>query len=287
MYQPLEQFEIEVFFNVINVEKSYFTTCFFFDDPNILFFCFERARIWDLGFSNFIYINTSSIFLYSIFLFFLLIFLFYVLIFFNVYFDFSIVFLFNYFLKLIYNFILDLLKNQINNSRIIQGYFPFLFALFIYICFGNYFGLIPFNFTITSHLLVTFSLSFCVFIGVTIIGLLNNKDKFIFLFVPTNVPIYLLDFLFGIELVSYLSRVLSLSIRLFANMLSGHALMFILSGFVAKIYNSFWCLLELRFIVLIIIFLVSILELGICFLQAYVFIILTIIYLNDSYNLAH
>ena len=134
---------------------------------------------------------------------------------------------------------------------------------------------------------VTFILSFCVFIGVTIIGLVNNRDKFIFLFVPTNVPIYLLDFLFGIELVSYVSRVLSLSIRLFANMLSGHALMFILSSFVAKIYNSFWGLLELRFVLLVVIFLVSILELGICFLQAYVFIILTIIYLNDSYNLAH
>jgi F-type H+-transporting ATPase subunit a len=180
-----------------------------------------------------------------------------------------------------------MLKEQINDSREIQKFFPFLFAIFTFILFANFLGLIPFNFTVTSHLLVTFNLSFMVFIGITIIGILINKEKFILLFIPANVPKYLLDFLFIIELVSYISRTFSLAIRLFANMLSGHALMFILSGFISKTYKVFNFAFELRFLIIFVVMAVSVLEMGICFLQAYVFTILTIIYLNDSFNVSH
>lgn len=192
-----------------------------------------------------------------------------------------------FFKEKLYIFVLKMLKEQISNDREIQKFFPLLISIFTFILFANFLGLIPFNFTVTSHLLVTFSLSFMVFLGITIFGILFNREKFVLLFIPANVPKYLLDFLFVIEIVSYVSRTFSLAIRLFANMLSGHALMFILSGFISKTYKVFTFAFEIRFLLIFVVIAVSILEMGICFLQAYVFTILTIIYLNDSFSNAH
>ncbi len=147
----------------------------------------------------------------------------------------------------IYIFIFDILYQQVgiscktkkavkNNWYTLQ-FFPFLFTLFIFIFIYNYIGLIPFGFTLTSHLLTTFSLSFIVFFGFTILGVLKYRLKFLNLFIPSNIPKALSIFLALIELISYISRVFSLAIRLFANMMSGHALLFILTSFIFKIKN--------------------------------------------------
>lgn len=188
-------------------------------------------------------------------------------------------------LNLGYNFINEMIRNQISKTRKLQKFFPFLLFLFFFIILNNFTGLIPFNFTLTSHLVVTLSLSSMIFFSIVGFGIFKNKEKFLLLFIPSNVPIFLLDFLFIIEIVSYISRLFSLAIRLFANMLAGHALLYILSSFVVKAMLNFNFFFSLRFFILIVIFLVGILELGICFLQAYVFLILSVIYLNEIFKI--
>lgn len=194
------------------------------------------------------------------------------------------------FLEFLYNFVFEIIYQQIgiikkgrNNWYTLQ-FFPFLFTLFIFLFLYNFIGLIPFGFTLTSHLITTFTLSFLVFLGFTLIGVLKHQFKFFKLFIPSNIPKMLSIFLSIIEIISYISRVFSLSIRLFANMMSGHALLFILTSFIFKIKNLvnfsiifIWvCLIPA-----ILVFLIFFLELGIAFLQAYVFVVLSAIYLND------
>lgn len=177
---------------------------------------------------------------------------------------------------------------QLRSKMVAVKYFPLLFVTFCFILLSNIIGLIPGCFTITSQILVTFTFSFSLFIGIVCIGLLVNKNNFILLFIPKNVPVYLMDFLFLIEFVSYVSRTFSLAIRLFANMLSGHALIFILSGFVSKASKGSSLLMSIpQILIFSVIVAVCFLEIGIALLQAYVFIVLTIIYLNDSYNVGH
>lgn len=276
LFQPLEQFEIDLFPIIDFSDKNYYFN-YTLEDRNF----FNRFFIFEVffNFNNFIKIYIDSILGYN----FLFIFLF--LIFF---------FLFKIFLfrtklqiwsEIFYKFVFGILDNQIGKGY--QSFFPVLCFLFVYIFFSNIVGLVPFNFTLTSQLLVTFNLSFLVFVGITLIGLIKHKFNFILLFVPKNVPTFLLDFLFLIEFVSYISRVFSLAIRLFANMLSGHALIFILSGFVVNCYKNFSLIFDLRLLIVFVITLICFLEIGICFLQAYVFVILVAIYYNDAVKLSH
>ena len=162
-----------------------------------------------------------------------------------------------------------------------KPYFPFVFSLFMFVLFCNMLGMLPYSFTVTSHIIVTFALAAVIFIGVTIIGFVNHGIKYLKLFIPSGVPLFLLPLIVIIEIISYLSRPVSLSVRLFANMMAGHTMLKVFGGFVISLgIIGGW--LPLSFAVAL-----TGLEILIAFLQAYVFAILTCIYLNDALNLNH
>ena len=162
-----------------------------------------------------------------------------------------------------------------------KPYFPFIFSLFMFVLFCNMLGMLPYSFTVTSHIIVTFALAAVIFIGVTIIGFVNHGVGYLKLFIPSGVPVFLLPLIVIIEIISYLSRPVSLSVRLFANMMAGHTMLKVFGGFVISLgIIGGW--LPLSFTVAL-----TGLEILIAFLQAYVFAILTCIYLNDALNLNH
>ena len=162
-----------------------------------------------------------------------------------------------------------------------KPYFPFIFSLFMFVLFCNMLGMLPYSFTVTSHIIVTFALAAVIFIGVTIIGFANHGVGYLKLFIPSGVPVVLLPLIVIIEMISYLARPVSLSVRLFANMMAGHTMLKVFGGFVISLgIIGGW--LPLSFTVALIG-----LEVLIAFLQAYVFAILTCIYLNDALNLNH
>ena len=162
-----------------------------------------------------------------------------------------------------------------------KPYFPFVFSLFMFVLFCNMLGMLPYSFTVTSHIIVTFALAAIIFVGVTIIGFVNHGIGYLKLFIPSGVPLFLLPLIVIIEIISYLSRPVSLSVRLFANMMAGHTMLKVFGGFVISLgIIGGW--LPLSFTVAL-----TGLEILIAFLQAYVFAILTCIYLNDALNLKH
>lgn len=183
--------------------------------------------------------------------------------------------------------VIDLINNNlIKNKHTVRFRTKFL-ILFFFILINNILGLFPFFFTLTSQFWITFTVSFIYFIAITIYAVYLYNIKFLKLFWPSNVPFFILPFLFIIESISYFSRVFSLSIRLFANIMAGHTLIHIISDFVILFYSKklqyfFRILCLLPFIIIIII---VFLEIGVAFLQAYVFLILLCIYLNDIMNL--
>ena len=162
----------------------------------------------------------------------------------------------------------------------------FIFTLFLFILIGNLLGMFPYSFTWTSHIIVTFAIAFFIFIGVTMIAIYKHGLlKFMGVFAPSGVPNPMLILLVPIEIISYLSRPISLSVRLFANMMAGHTLLKVIGGFVFVLgANTFIIggILPLAFLVAL-----TGLEILVAFLQAYVFAILTCIYLNDALNLHH
>jgi F-type H+-transporting ATPase subunit a len=162
-------------------------------------------------------------------------------------------------------------------------YFPFVLTLFFFILLSNLYGITPFSFAPTSHIVVTFFFSIMVWFMAIFIGILENGIGFYKLFVP-NVPIYMLPFLIVIEVISYIIRVFSLAIRLAANITSGHVLLFTIAGFAVKLFKLNWFAAIFAGVLLLFVFM---LELGVAFLQAYVFITLVCIYFNDSLNLSH
>ena len=162
-----------------------------------------------------------------------------------------------------------------------KPYFPFIFSLFMFVLFCNMLGMLPYSFTVTSHIIVTFALAAVIFVGVTIIGFVNHGAGYLKLFIPSGVPLFLLPLIVVIEIISYLSRPVSLSVRLFANMMAGHTMLKVFGGFVISL-GILGGLLPLSFTVAL-----TGLEILIAFLQAYVFAILTCIYLNDALNLKH
>jgi len=178
-----------------------------------------------------------------------------------------------------------LVKKNIGTKNL--HYFPFIFFLFSFLTASNLIGMIPYSFTITSHIFITFSLALTLFIGINIISIKKHKLHFLGFFFQMEIHIALAPLLVPIEIASYISRVFSLSIRLFANMMSGHTLLKIIAGFAWTMlsFGGIWYFLQL--FPLIIISAVTILELGIALLQAYVFTILICLYLNDAINLSH
>ena len=178
-----------------------------------------------------------------------------------------------------YEFVAGMVRDNVGNAG--KQYFPFILTLFVFILFCNVLGLVPYSFTPTSHIVVTFAMAAFVFVGVTLIGFARHGVHFLSLFVPKGVPFALLLLLVPIEIISYFIRPFSLSIRLFANMLAGHTMLKVFGGFVVMlgIYAG-WA--PLAFIVAF-----TGLELLIAFLQAYVFAILTCLYLNDAIHMSH
>jgi F-type H+-transporting ATPase subunit a len=184
----------------------------------------------------------------------------------------------------IYATIHSIVVNQINSTKG-QIYFPFICTLFLFILVNNLIGMVPYSFASTSHLILTFSLSFTVVLGATILGFQKHGLEFFSLFVPAGCPLGLLPLLVLIEFISYLSRNVSLGLRLGANILSGHMLLNILSGFTYNIMTSGFIFFFLSLIPLAFIIAFSGLELGIAFIQAQVFVVLTSSYIKDSLDL--
>ena len=178
-----------------------------------------------------------------------------------------------------YEFVANMVRENAGSEG--MRYFPFIFTLFFYILAMNMLGMVPYGFTVTSHIIVTVALALVVFIGVTVIGIIKNGTKFIGLFVPSGVPIWLLPLLVPIEILSYLVRPFSLSVRLFANMMAGHTMLKVFAGFVVAMgFVGGWAPL---------LFMVAFtgLEVLIAFLQAFVFAVLSCIYLNDALHPHH
>jgi len=182
----------------------------------------------------------------------------------------------------LYLFILGLVKQQAGHKGL--RYFPLFFVIFFLILFSNLIGLVPFTFTPTSHIVITFTLAFTCNLTFIIIGFKENGLSFLRLFVPNGSPRFLLPIIVVIEFISYLLRTFSLSIRLFANIMAGHTLMHILASFVTAFLKFTPILAIFPFIIVLA---VVILEVCIAFIQAYVFLILLTIYLEDSFHPSH
>ena len=178
----------------------------------------------------------------------------------------------------------NIVTNQINPKNG-QIYFPFMYTLFIFILINNLIGMVPYSFASTSHFIFTFSLSFTVVLGATILGFQKHGLEFFSLLVPAGCPLALLPLLVLIEFISYLSRNVSLGLRLGANILSGHMLLNILAGFTYNIMTSGFIFFFLGLIPLAFIIAFSGLELGIAFIQAQVFVVLTSSYIKDALDL--
>jgi ATP synthase subunit 6 len=182
-----------------------------------------------------------------------------------------------------YKFIIDMIKQQAGTEA--YKFFPLIFTTFVFILFSNLVGLIPLGFTPTAHISLTFAIAFSFNLAWLFVGFFKNGISFLKLFVPSGAPAILVPLIVLIEVISYCLRTFSLSIRLFANMMAGHTLLHILASFVLMFINS--GLIIFTVIPFVLILAVYVLELGIAFLQAYVFTILVCIYLNDSLHPGH
>ena len=178
--------------------------------------------------------------------------------------------------ELSYVFVANVMKDTVGSEG--RKYFPFIFTVFMFILFGNLLGMLPYSFTFTSHIIVTFTIAAVIFVGVTLIALAKHKMHFFSFFMPPGVPMLLAPLLVPIEIISYLSRPISLSVRLFANMLAGHTLLKVFAGFIVSL--GVFGIAPWAFVVAL-----TGLEIVIAFLQAFVFTMLTCLYLNDALHL--
>jgi F-type H+-transporting ATPase subunit a len=188
--------------------------------------------------------------------------------------------------ELTYEFVASMLRSTAGQEG--MRFFPFVFTIFMFVLLLNMFGLIPYAFTVTSHIIVTAALALTVFFTVLIYGLIRHGLHFFNLFVPKGVPIYILPMIVAIEILSFISRPISHSVRLFANMLAGHIALQVFAGFIVLLGGALgaigWIGGALPFAMIVALFA---LEALVAFLQAYVFAILTCIYLNDAIHPGH
>jgi F-type H+-transporting ATPase subunit a len=188
--------------------------------------------------------------------------------------------------ELSYEFVASTIRSTAGSEG--MKFFPLIFSLFMFICVSNLIGIIPFTFTISTHLIVTAAMALLVFFTVLIYGFYKNGLKFFKIFVPSGIPIYILPLVMFIEILTFFLRPVSHSVRLFANMLAGHIALKVFAGFVAMLGVSLGAIgwvggaLPLALTVGL-----TALELLVAFLQAYVFAILTCIYLNDAIHPGH
>ena len=185
--------------------------------------------------------------------------------------------------EMFYEFISEMVKSNVGSEG--RPFFPFIFTLFIFLLFGNMLGLIPYSYTFTSQIIVTFVLAAFIFVGVTLVALVKHGMHFFSFFVPPGAPKVLVPFLIIIEVISYFVRPVSLSVRLFANMLAGHTMLKVFAGLAVMLTSAggiFAAGSVLPFLALIGLTGLEVLVAG---LQAYVFTILTCMYLNDALHL--
>jgi F-type H+-transporting ATPase subunit a len=182
--------------------------------------------------------------------------------------------------ELSYEFIGNMVGSTVGKEG--RRYFPFIFTLFMFILFGNVLGMVPGSFTYTSHIIVNFSMAIFVVTAVTIIGIVRHGWHFFTFFAPSGCPIYVMPLLVPIEVLSYLIRPISLSVRLFVNMMAGHIMLKTFAGFIVGL-SAFYLVPAIAPLALTVG--LSGLELAIAFLQAYVFTVLTCIYLHDCIHL--
>jgi F-type H+-transporting ATPase subunit a len=185
--------------------------------------------------------------------------------------------------EMLYEFISDMVKSNVGNDG--RPFFPFIFTLFIFLLFGNMLGLIPYSYTFTSQIVVTFALAAFVFLGVTLVALLKHGLHFFSFFVPPGAPKVLIPFLVVIEVVSYFVRPVSLSVRLFANMLAGHTMLKVFAGLAVLITSAGGAAVAGSILPFLALIGLTGLEVLVAGLQAYVFTILTCMYLNDALHL--
>jgi F-type H+-transporting ATPase subunit a len=180
--------------------------------------------------------------------------------------------------ELSYEFIANMVRDNVGKEG--MKYFPFVFSLFFFILMSNLLGMLPGSFTVTSHIVVTFALAALVFVVVTGIGFARHGVGYLKLFVPEGVPMWLLPMIVVIELISYLIRPISLSVRLFANMMGGHTMLKVFAGFIPAlgVFGAVPLLATIAF---------TGLELFVSVIQAFIFTVLTCIYLNDAVNMHH
>ena len=178
--------------------------------------------------------------------------------------------------ELTYEFIAGMIRDNVGHEG--RKYFPFIFTLFMFVLFGNMLGMVPYSFTFTSHIVVTFAMALVVFVGVTVIGFMKHGLHFLSFLMPAGVPVFMAPLIVPIEVLSYFTRPVSLALRLFANMTAGHTMLKVFAGFVAAL--GVFGVVPLALVAAL-----TGLEFIIAFLQAYVFTILTCVYLNDALHL--
>lgn len=178
--------------------------------------------------------------------------------------------------EVMYEFVANMIRENVGTEG--RKYFPFIFTLFMFVLFGNVMGLVPYAFTYTSHIIVNFALAGFIFVAVTIIGFICHGTHYLRMFFPHGAPLLTAPILVPIELISYFSRPFSLAVRLFANMTVGHIMLKVMAGFVVALG-------VLGVVPLVFLGGIYVLEMGIALLQAYVFTILSCIYLHDAIHM--
>ena len=187
--------------------------------------------------------------------------------------------------ELLYSFIANMVRDNVGKEG--KQFFPFIFTLFVFILGLNLAGMFPYSFTVTSHLAVNFALAIFIFLGVTVIGFVKNGAGYLKLFAPSGVPMWLLPLIVAIEIISYCTRPISLSVRLFANMLAGHIMMKVFASFIIMMASAGAIGLVGGVVPFTVNVLLTGLEILVAGLQAFVFTILTCIYLNDALHPGH
>ena len=190
------------------------------------------------------------------------------------------------FIEQVVSFIINLLKSNLSWSDVL--YFGILYTIFIFVLFSNFIGVFPYTFTVTGHLVITFGVAFCIFLGLNIIGYRIHTSFLLTLLLPSGVPFAISSLLILIEFISYNFRVISLSVRLFANIMAGHTLLAVIFGFnyylvTLKVYSILVIFLPILLLpCILLVILLILLEFGVALIQAYVFTLLCTMYLHDS-----
>jgi F-type H+-transporting ATPase subunit a len=247
----------------------------------MLFSPFEQFQIQNYNILNFTYGFTDTILISLNLIFFLQ--LIYLTLNFKVSYTYFGTFFYSI-LQGVYNFIHSTIDSYLGDKT--KMFFPFFFYLFLFICLSNLIGIIPFSFTITSHLNITFSLSFMVRWGIRLLGFYESGLAFIALFYVSGIPFALVPFLAIIEFISFTFRSVSLALRLFANIVAGHILLDTVALFIYKLVNPLFYSIKFSLIAvlpLVLCIVLILFELVVAFLQGYIFVILSVIYLKDVY----